>query len=186
MEPENLLPSIVWRGKYSGNLDLIKKRIYSYIESKPYSMTNLYGNCIQSSAADEPPHEWEELTDFNNWFADAYMEPWKNWNYELTDNIVPKSWFTYYPKEAYAGAHTHNMVSLICIFYVNAPSGNLEIQNPLFYHWEGTPRRNGLEWLEIPVNTGDVIMIPGWVNHRTKPNESDDNRMIITINLYAH
>ena len=37
----------------------------------------------------------------------------------------------------------------------------------------------------IKVKTGDIVIFPGWVDHQSLPNKSDDERIIIGTNYFA-
>ena len=36
----------------------------------------------------------------------------------------------------------------------------------------------------MPARTGDLVIFPGWLNHETSVNESDDDRIIIGANYF--
>ena len=38
---------------------------------------------------------------------------------------------------------------------------------------------------DIKVKTGDIVMFPGWVDHESLPNKSDEQRLIIGTNYFA-
>ena len=40
-----------------------------------------------------------------------------------------------------------------------------------------------LKWKEIPTTSGDVIIFPGTLNHRTQINKSLEDRWVLTTNL---
>jgi hypothetical protein len=68
------------------------------------------------------------------------------------------------------------------IFYLNKPkdTASLQVQNPMMYHWNNNTKTQF--WKDIPSTTGDVIVIPGWMLHRVDINESEEERISITIN----
>ena len=72
--------------------------------------------------------------------------------------------------------------SIAVIFYVHKPedTASLQIQNPLMYHWKNY--RETQFWKDVPATTSDVIVIPGWMLHRVDINESEEERISITIN----
>jgi ectoine hydroxylase-related dioxygenase (phytanoyl-CoA dioxygenase family) len=70
--------------------------------------------------------------------------------------------------------------------YLNMPEngGYFECKDPLedlkgFYYHD----TNDWMWKEIPVVSGDVLIFPGWLKHRTQPNNSDEERWVITTNF---
>ena len=40
-------------------------------------------------------------------------------------------------------------------------------------------------WKKVEAKTGDVLIFPGWIKHRTQPNESDENRWVLTSNYIS-
>ena len=52
-----------------------------------------------------------------------------------------------------------------------------EIDKEKFNLW------NSDTWF-FPVKTGDLVMFPGWINHKSLPNESDEDRIIIGTNYF--
>lgn len=38
-------------------------------------------------------------------------------------------------------------------------------------------------WKELKVKTNDVLVFPGWLNHRTQPNTTDTERIVMTYNI---
>jgi ectoine hydroxylase-related dioxygenase (phytanoyl-CoA dioxygenase family) len=40
-------------------------------------------------------------------------------------------------------------------------------------------------WKELPTVSGDVIIFPGWIEHRTQTNNSSEDRWVITTNFIA-
>ena len=57
----------------------------------------------------------------------------------------------------------------------------------LEYHKLGFPvdLDNNL-WKEVPVKTGDVLFFPGWINHRTQENTTNEERIVMTYNIDAN
>ena len=41
-------------------------------------------------------------------------------------------------------------------------------------------------WKEVPVKTGDVLFFPGWINHRTQENTTNEERIVMTYNIDAN
>ena len=38
---------------------------------------------------------------------------------------------------------------------------------------------------DIKVKTGDLVIFPGWVDHKSLPNQSDEERVIIGTNYFV-
>jgi hypothetical protein len=66
------------------------------------------------------------------------------------------------------------------------PNGGwIEFKDPLEYckgYFPTTADDEILNWKAVPTKTGDVVMFPGWLRHRTQENKSNENRWVITTN----
>ena len=81
--------------------------------------------------------------------------------------------------------HYHNQCPMVVSCYLKAPnkSGNFEYRDPLEYHRWGSPGEPQMSlWKEIKVETNDIIVFPGWLKHRTQVNQTDEDRVCLTIN----
>jgi ectoine hydroxylase-related dioxygenase (phytanoyl-CoA dioxygenase family) len=63
--------------------------------------------------------------------------------------------------------------------------GYIEFYDPLEYHKAHLPRvidDQQSNWKAVPTVTGDVVLFPGWLKHRTQKNKSNENRWVLTTN----
>ena len=189
MEPCNIFPSAIWKGHFTGYLTKLEQRSLNFLKDPKTNISALMEGGISSGPDLEPPHEWEEAKEFMNWTADFCNKVWIDWNYLNMpwEQIEQTSWVNLFPQNGYAGEHSHCRDCLVIVLYIKKAvgtiGGNLEINNPLFYHWEGSPRADGHYWEEIEVEAGDVVIIPGWMLHRTTPNKSSEDRVTMSVNL---
>lgn len=72
---------------------------------------------------------------------------------------------------------------LVASTYLNIPenSGYFEAKDPLenlksFYY----RNEQNWSWKEIPTISGDVLIFPGWLKHRTQQNKSGKDRWVLT------
>ena len=40
--------------------------------------------------------------------------------------------------------------------------------------------------LKLPVQTNDILVFPGWLKHATQPNNTDEDRVVLSINYEGH
>jgi len=138
-----------------------------------------------------PPHEWTEMADFIEWVKPNIDQVWNAWKLDLNMmKYISMSWINCHPKGAYTAEHHHHNVpvSMACYLHVPPGSGNLLIKNPLAVQNFAMPvveeyYEKGMEWEVIPVKTGDVFFFPGWLDHKTEVNETDNDRYIMSINV---
>ena len=69
----------------------------------------------------------------------------------------------------------------------NQFGSNISVRNPLEYHRFGTPQEPAEHiWKEIPVQTNDVLVFPGWLKHKTQPNNTNEDRIVLSVNYESH
>lgn len=119
-------------------------------------------------------------------------EYWKSYN--LTKRVDPyilQMWANIVPPNGFTPSHNHNPVHIGGAFYVTASSnqGDLYLESPL-EHVEGRmPRDYAHSPLllveKIKVSPGKIVLFPGWLDHHTRSNNSNENRIVIGFNLGA-
>jgi hypothetical protein len=133
------------------------------------------------------PHTWQETQFFMPWLMNRAMFVWNHLNYKGSP-IITSSWTNLHKRTGATLEHNHNHTPLIATCYLQCPpnSGNIEFRDPLEYHKFGLPYEP-LEylWKEVKVKTNDVLFFPGWIKHRTQVSNSDDDRVVLTINFGA-
>lgn len=184
----DVFPDPLWRGHYPGDLTALQEKTIEFLKNSVKLNAGLErGGGASSSSEDEMPHVWPEAVDFYKWCQPPSHEIWCHWNYKNPEKRqIDRSWANYHVKGAWTDEHTHGETDQVIVLYLDAPpnSGNLEVHNPLFYHWEGTKRISGSNtWTKVPVKTGDVIIFPGWLLHRTEKNATDSPRITINTNI---
>ena len=106
---------------------------------------------------------------------------------------VSNSWVNKHSRGGETTEHMHEFVDLVVSSYLFCPegSGNLLVRDPLEYHrWHDVIENAYFQkqkyrhpWIEVPVQTNDVLIFPGWLNHKTEKSESDVDRYVMTTNL---
>ena len=70
--------------------------------------------------------------------------------------------------------------------YLKLPKdgGFIEFRDPLEYHKNNTPiEPEEQTWKAIPCETNDVLIFPGWLRHRVQPSQTDEERIVLTMNI---
>jgi len=186
MKPVDIIGNLIYRDSYPYDLSFILQDTIKMFCSSHKLNTGLERDGGLSSSSDpDAPHNWPSVKPFLNWVDGVSWQIWQEWNYPIEHpRILSGSWVNKHPPGAWTDEHQHGQVPMVIVFYIDKPndSGNLEIANPLYYHWSGTLKPN-IEWIEVPVKTGDVIIFPGWVKHRTQKNRSSEDRYVMSINV---
>jgi len=106
---------------------------------------------------------------------------------------LTQTWFTRNDKESAHHSHTHPNSILAMVYYPQCESGDMVLsveKNNMFPHFDFNWKikrynnYNAKSW-SIQVRTGDVVMFPGYVAHKTTPNESDLTRYALGANFFT-
>jgi len=142
------------------------------------------------------PHQIKEFAPFYSWLVSCIPSIGKvlvgqqsqklmEENNSTMDYYVSNSWVNVHNKDGITSEHNHACTALVVAAYLNMPEngGYYECKDPLEYHKAMLPVSNTHLWRQIPTISGDVLIFPGWLNHRTQLNLSDENRWVLTTNL---
>jgi uncharacterized protein (TIGR02466 family) len=101
---------------------------------------------------------------------------------------IGNSWVNVHNENGQTTPHNHPDALFVAATYLQMPKdgGFFECKDPLEYHKclnnHETP---DWMWKEIPTVTGDVLIFPAWLQHRTQKNLSGQNRWVLTTNFYG-
>ena len=109
---------------------------------------------------------------------------------------LTQSWSAINGKDSTHHLHTHPNTILSCVYYANASQddgGELRLkmqrsrlQEGFYFSYEKKePNIFNSHVTDIKVKTGDIVMFPGWVDHESLPNKSDEQRLVIGTNYFA-
>lgn len=142
----------------------------------------------------DPPHGWKVFEDFTgNHIPMVVDDIWDRWTLKRVYRNITESWINRHPPGATTLEHHHQNVTVAVVAYLQVPegSGNLQIKNPFDIYKLSEPVSDEYEmpnednWIDIPVKTNDVLFFPGWLRHRTGPNNGQGTRYVMTLNITA-
>ena len=86
--------------------------------------------------------------------------------------------------------HTHPNCYLSAAYYVKAPEkcGRFQIENPNiakknYYPEIKTKNELNLQVAGIEIEEGDLLIFPGYLPHKVRANESNEDRIVISFNV---
>ena len=105
---------------------------------------------------------------------------------------LTQSWTAINHKGDAHHSHIHPNTVFSCVYYVQANSGDLQIKMPLSRIQEGYNvsykilQQNifNCRTINLSVKTGDIVIFPGWCEHKALPNEDDAPRIILGTNYF--
>jgi uncharacterized protein (TIGR02466 family) len=140
-------------------------------------------------------HTWPELQPLVKFIEYHYLQYWEKLAY--SKEIKPKlieMWANKYPNGAFIDWHNHSPIAITSSFYLQKDpgGGNILFEHPNELLLKHQPTLGDLEkniyhslfTEEIKVSSGDLIMFPGYLKHRTIPNLEKTDRIIIGANIH--
>lgn len=158
-------------------------------------------------------YQWEEFiisndnhsTGYSNFTAESNLVKNEKFSffYDHIKNIISEffeqlsytgswhfvnSWAAIYPKGAWVPLHDHKIMEWSGVYYVSAPNncGDIVFTDPKEYALAAEPpntRWRGNYKQRFSPQDGKLILFPSYVKHETMPNNSDEDRIIISFNI---
>ena len=137
------------------------------------------------------PHKIEEFRPYYSWLSSLIKEIFtKNCEYseDVMDYFVANSWVNVQGYDGHTTIHNHANVFMVATAYLNLPKdgGFFECVDPLEYNKSNQYHDDpNWMWKEVPAITGDVLVFPGWLKHRTQVNNAH-SKLLIDDNGVGH
>lgn len=137
-----------------------------------------------------PPHNHCDFNDYFQWQNRLAEDIIIN-KYKLAKDLeysIGNSWVNVHKNSGETLAHSHGISVLSCVGYISADenTGFIEFKDP-YYDFRCLHERSDLdkglkEWSPVRIKTGDVLFFPGWMQHRSQINFSDNDRWVVSSN----
>jgi len=195
LEPKYLGPPLIYEGTYQfDSKALITK--FQRLANDPrfknfggtmYEVGNA-GSTAFTSYPETCPHNLPELKEFSNWVLECSKDIFKDWEMIYNEPIIERSWVNKHGKGGWTNWHLHENAELVVSAYIKFPNngGNLLMADPLENHWFGMRSFRTLrstKGMEIPVEESKVLFFAPFIRHSTQPNESYDDRWVLSMNI---
>lgn len=197
MSTVKLFPIPVYKASYGGNTETILQSIedkvsYWLDQTAKNNQGSMRHNGLCSYNVKRNMQHWPELSpivDFIELHADLY---WKELGYNsLMKPGVYEMWANRYPPGSFIDYHNHSPIHMTATFVLQSDeqSGNITFENPLQTLLKHQPfevtAENYYNLFETAVESkaGDLVIFPGYLNHKTTVNNSARDRIIIGANV---
>jgi uncharacterized protein (TIGR02466 family) len=197
MSAIDIFPVKIYKTSYTGDIDslrnsILPKLLDCYNKTTEFNQGSMRGDGLCSYNVMRDLHKWPELkllVDFINEHAWQY---WKDIGYNTNQRPgVYEMWSNIYKHNSFIEAHTHAPIHMTASFYLDMPSdgGNIAFEHPNTTLLKHQPyplddiRYGTVFEHEVEIKTGDLVLFPGWLVHKTKPNNSMQDRIIIGSNI---
>jgi uncharacterized protein (TIGR02466 family) len=188
IEPLNPHGAYVYKLHFDFDWNSLKPVCEKLVNSE-YAKSTLIKNGRSSHLNKTQPHKIEQFRSFYTWLAplikNIFIEQLDYANVTM-NYFISNSWVNLHGPGGATTLHNHANTFMVATAYLDLPenSGYMEMKDPLEYT-KGMFYHDNHEWMwkEIPVVTGDVLIFPGWMQHRTQINNSSENRWVLTTNF---
>lgn len=192
---EEVFPTKIYRSTYSKAAEL-KHSLFPKIENVLAAAAENNNGFMQdgtvcsyntgSNLHEQFPEETSEIIEFVNAAAREY---WKICNYhEELEPFVYQMWANSTPQGGWVENHLHGNMPFTAVLYVDASpeQGNIVLENPLDTVLMTQPIGPNVQYPmrhELTVNTGDLVIFPGYLKHSVKQNTTERTRLIVAFNI---
>ena len=183
----------IWTSKIE-NYETVNNNMLNYItnlqEKNPHGVlrSNFKGwHSKNFDMKDEDPKKFIELIKININTAIKDM----GWDLQTQEVKISNMWAIINKKGSLNQKHHHSNSDLSAAYYVKAPEncGDFKVFTPHSISRDKYPEReNPTEFNRIvahqKVEEGDLLIFPSYLPHAVLPNESEEDRVVISFNLY--
>ena len=144
---------------------------------------------ISINKPENQPHNLKDnfMKNFLNWINPRVREVMNRWTYHPDlPFYIERSWFNEHNKTGETLEHTHGATPIVVSCYIrkdHQDSGNIMFRDPMF---QTRAHEDNLQahypWRIIPVEQNDILIFPGWLEHKTEPSKAIGRRICLTLN----
>ena len=180
---------LIIKSHYDFDWEALKPICQKLIDGTPMKVALEKGGGRSSVYNETKPHKMKEFKKFYDWLQSIVRHVIVDeWGYTSGLQYEPvSSWVNVHHKEGFTDEHAHGATQLVIAAYLNLPEdgGFIEYKDPLEYQkgFHYRPLETEWKWNKVEAKTGDVIMFPGWLQHRTQPSQSTEERWVLTTNI---
>jgi hypothetical protein len=144
-----------------------------------------YANVLQDL------HKWPEMAELVKLIRLHAYRFWKSSGYKERFIDISQMWFNVYKKGSFLTMHNHSPSYVAGTFYLSKTDSGSNIRfldpNEMLLKTQpyGYSSSEEFEFFEkeIEVSTGDLLLFPGFLKHRTAPVNDDSERICIAFNF---
>jgi len=175
----------VYKAHYNFEWDVLKP-LCSTLVRPDHGVDILHGG--QSSYTHSiQPHNHEAFRDFYIWLDNIVKAIGESsMGLAFMDRLtVANSWINVQENGGHTTEHNHAHAVIGVATYLHMPqgSGYFECKDPLELLKSGQYHNDSnWAWKEVPTVSGDVLVFPAWLIHRTQTNPTNEGRWVLTTN----
>ena len=173
---------------YNFDWDFLYPICNDLVNTTPTGLS-LVSNGHTSHQNKKQPHKLPEFKAYFVWLKEVIREiATQGMGYSNTYHkyTISNSWCNVHYPEGKTHTHNHSNTFMVAAAYLKMPEngGYFMAHDPLeqvksFYYHDNPEWM----WTEIPVVSGDILIFPGWMKHKTAINKSAEERWVLTTNF---
>jgi len=180
--------TLLYKTSYEFDQESLIPIVKDFIKNRPSNTSLLEKGEAYSTVGHQlnPPHLWPHFKDFCANLLATLKEIYAEHRILDKENCLLQSWINTHGPGGETLEHSHNLVDFVVTCYLKLPenSGFIEFRDPLEYHKANSYINPDTDlWVPIPCKTNDILIFPGWLKHRVQPNNSEEERIVLTINV---
>lgn len=196
MTIKEIFPTRIYVTQFPGNLTDLQEKLLPkinsmFVDTKNNNQTSMRGDGICSYNIKRDLNLdplFKPVADFVNEHSQIY---WEALGYDVSMRPeVYEMWTNIYKQDSFIEMHNHSPIHMTASFYLKHPNngGNIVFEHPNATLLKHQPynfdqiRYTAFEQ-EVTVTSGTLVIFPGYMNHKTQPNMSTEDRIIIGSNV---
>jgi uncharacterized protein (TIGR02466 family) len=197
MNTTNIFPTKIYKTQFQGDvgnlLNLIMPKLNAWFaKTKNDNQGSMRNHGLCSYNVKRDMHTWPELSELVEFINNSAYEYWQSLGYKKDMRPgVYEMWANKYPPGSFIDYHNHSPIHMTATFILQKDSsgGDLIFEHPastLLKHqpYEITAESyyNLFESV-VDAGPGELVIFPGYLNHKTSPNNSTQDRIMIGANV---
>ena len=193
----NLFP-FMHKARYEMDFGLVKEKLDNVLQEcregvEKYNIPILESGGGMSTApvsSDFQAHLLPEFEGLNLFLQKIIDEVLPLWGINCNQmKYIDRSWCNIHPPGGVTVEHRHTGIMASAVYYLHKPkgSGDLLVRNPMEMYKCNDPidaeQWDVFNWQNVEAETGDLLIFPGWLLHKTEINKSTEDRYVLTWNI---
>ncbi len=190
MKGVDLSPPLIFRDRFDFDLDKINPIVDELMKDENAHTGPPFGIGASRTTfkvvQEKQPHFHPDNRLFVEWLGVRIRQVMKIWLDEPYPIHISNSWYNVHESGGWQDEHVHALSRWSISAYLDVPlnSGNILFRDPLHELTRNfTSESSQHPWKVVPVNTGDVLIFPSWLRHKTEVCKSADRRLIWSLNV---
>lgn len=194
---ETLFPVKIYKTTYQDSLTDLMAELQPFIDefyglAVQNNQGSMRGEGVCSYVAKRDLHKLDQFKPVVDFIEKHCAIYYKELGYSDAYKVrIEDMWFNVYKQDSFIDIHNHAPTLMTASFYLQKETGiaNIMFENPLATMMKYLPYhidRNNYHTLfeqEVDSESGDLVIFPGWLNHRTMPNTGTTDRIMIGVNV---